>query len=64
MSRIPFILDPGEKIVKKIEKNSKKLKNHFPAFFIAKTGCDRPRKREKIFSPEFCSYSARGRKIP
>ena len=37
-SRISFILDPGKKITKKIEKTNKKLKNHFPAFFLVKTG--------------------------
>ena len=54
-SQIPFILDPGKKIPKKIAKNSvhtrpgkenseklaknfKKLKKHFPALFLAKTG--------------------------
>ena len=40
----------------------KKLKNLFPALFIAKTGWDRPRKREKNFSHEFRSYSTRARK--
>ena len=44
---MPFILDPGKKIPKKIGKKLKKLKNHFPTFFLAKMGCDRPRKREK-----------------
>jgi len=34
-SRIPFLLDPGKKIPKKIEK---KLKNLFPALFLAKMG--------------------------
>ena len=34
-SRIPFILDPGMKISKKIVK---KLNNLFPALFFAKTG--------------------------
>ena len=29
------------------EKNTKKLINHFPALFLAKTGSDRPRKIEK-----------------
>ena len=37
-SRIPFILDPGKKIPKKIAKNFKKLKNLFLAIFQAKTG--------------------------
>ena len=36
-SRFPFILYPGKKIPKKIAKKFKKLKNHFPALFIAKT---------------------------
>ena len=35
-TRIPLILDPGEKIPKKIAKKFKKLKNNFPAFFVDK----------------------------
>ena len=38
MSPIPFILNPGKKIPKKIAKKFKKLKNFFPALFLAKTG--------------------------
>ena len=57
------MLDPGKKILKKIEKEIKKLKNLFAALFLAKTGLDRPRKRKKKFSPEFRSYSARARKF-
>ena len=52
-SRIPFIPHQGKKIAKKIAKKFKNLKNLFPALFLAKTGKDRPRKREKNFSPEF-----------
>ena len=37
-SRMPFILDPGKKIPKKIVKKLKNLKNHFPTFFLAKMG--------------------------
>ena len=38
-NRIPLILDPGEKIPKKkTAKEFKKLKNDFPALFLAKTG--------------------------
>ena len=41
------------------EKNRIKIqqikKNLIPALFIAKTGLDSPRKREKNFSPEFRS---------
>jgi len=43
----------GRKFRKKI---AKKLKNPFSAFFLAKTGWDRPRKRENNFSPKFRSY--------
>ena len=62
-SQIPFLFDPAKKIPKKIEKKVKKLKNPFPAFFLAKTGIDKPKKRKKNFSPEFRSYLARGRKF-
>ena len=37
----------GRKFRKKIAKEFKKLKNHFLALFLAKTGQDWPRKREK-----------------
>ena len=63
LARIPLILDPGKKIPKKIAKNSKNLKNLFPALFLAKTGSDRPRKGEKNFSPEFRSYLTPERKF-
>ena len=43
--RIPFILDQGKKVPKKIAKKFKKLKNLFPVLFSAETGWDRPRKR-------------------
>ena len=49
--RIPFILDRGKKIPKKIAKKLKKFKNLFPTLFFAKTGWDRPRKRKKILLP-------------
>ena len=61
--RIPFILDSGKKIPKKIAKKLKKLKNLIPTLFLAKTGWDRPRKREKNFTPEFRSYSTQARKF-
>ena len=54
---------PEQENFKKKAKKIKKLKNLFPALFFAKTGRDRPRKREKNFSPEFHSYSTRGRKF-
>ena len=50
MSGNPFILDQGKKILKN---NSKKIqKKLFPALFIAKMGCGRPRKGENNFSPK------------
>ena len=61
--RIPFKLDSGKKIPKKIVKKLKKLKNLFPTLFLAKTERDRPRKREKNFTPEFRSYSTQTRKF-
>ena len=63
MSRFSFILGLGKKIPKKIAKKFKKLKNLFPALYLAKTGCDKPRKRKKKFSPELCSYPTRARKF-
>ena len=62
-SRIPFILNRGKKVPKKIAKKLKKLKNLFPALFLAKTRWDRPRKGEKNFSPEFRSHSMTVRKF-
>ena len=60
---MPFILDPAKKIPKKIGKKLKKFKNLFPILFLAKTGCDRPRKREKNFTPEGRSNSTQTRKF-
>ena len=37
-ARIPLIMHPGKKILKKIAKKFKKLKNLFQAIFLAKTG--------------------------
>ena len=37
-SRIPFILDPGNKIPKKTAKKLRKLKNLIPALFLSKMG--------------------------
>ena len=44
--RIPFILDSGEKIPKKIAKKLKKLKNLSPILFLAKRD-EIGREREK-----------------
>ena len=52
---------PGQENFEK--KTKKKSKNLFPELFLAKTGVDRSKKREKIFCPEFRSYSARARKF-
>ena len=44
---------------KKKAKKFKKLEKLSPALFICKTGRERPRRREKNFSPEFHSYTTR-----
>ena len=38
---------PGQENFEKNSKKFKKLKNLFPALFLAKRGCDRPRKTKK-----------------
>ena len=48
---MPFILDPGKKITKKIAKKFKQLKNLLPVLFLAKTERNRPRKVKKILVP-------------
>ena len=58
--RMPFILDLAKKIPKKIVK---KFKNLFPILFLAKTGWDRSRKREKNFTRECRSNSTQTRKF-
>ena len=56
--------NPGKKILKKkLAKKFKKLKNFFPALFLARTGWDWARRGEKNFSPEFHSYSTPERKF-
>ena len=61
--RIPFIVDSGKKIPKKIAKKLKNLKNLFRILFLAKTGWDRPGKREKNFTPECRWNSTQTRKF-
>ena len=46
--RIPFILDSGKKIPKNIAKKFQKLKNLFPALFLAKTGSAKKVKKKKF----------------
>ena len=60
---MPFMLDQGKGIPKKIAKKFKKFKNLFPTVFLAKTGWGTPRKRKKNFTPEFHSYSTQTRKF-
>ena len=60
----PVHTRPGQKILKKIEKEIKKLKNLFAALFIAKTGLDRPRKRKKKFYFRIPFIVDRSKKIP
>ena len=61
--RIPFILDRGKKIPKKIAKKLKKFKNLFLTLFFAKTGWDRPRWRKKKFYFRIPSILDSGEKI-
>ena len=58
------MLDSGKKINKKIANKLKKLKNHFPTLFLAKTGIDRPRKRKKKFYFQIPLKPDSGKKIP
>ena len=58
------MLDLGKKIPKKIAKKFKKLKNLFPELFLAKTGVDRPKNREKKILPRFSFIIGLGKKIP
>ena len=57
LSRIPFIVGQGKKILKKVAKKFNKLKNLIPALFLAKTGLDWPKKKKKI-SPKFRSWNS------
>ena len=57
------LTQPEQENSEKNRKKIRKLKNLFLALFLAKTGCDRPRKREKNFTPEFCSFPIRARKF-
>ena len=41
----------------------KKLKKLIPTLFLSKTGWERPRKRKKNSTPEFCSYPTRAWKF-
>ena len=54
---------PGEENSENDSKKIHKLKNLILALFLAKTGRDRWRKREKNFSPEFRFYQRRARKF-
>ena len=50
---MPFMLDPGKKIPKKIGKKFKKLKNLFPALFLAKRDEITREREKKIVVPNF-----------
>ena len=62
-SRIPFILGPGKKISKKIEKKSQKIKKSLSELFLAKTGVDRPKNRGKKILPRFPFILGLGKKF-
>ena len=57
-------MNRGRYFHKKIAKKFKKLKNHFSALFLAKTGVDRPKSREKKILPRFPFVLGLGKKIP
>ena len=63
LSQILFILYLSKKIPKKNSKKIPKIKNLIPTLYLAKTGLDRPRKREKNFIPEFRSFLTQARKF-
>ena len=66
-TRIPLILDPGEKIPKENVKKLKKLKNIFLALFLAKAGSDRmswAEKEMKVFQTRIPFILDPGEKIP
>ena len=62
-SSVSFLLDALQKILKKQQKNSKKLKNTIRASFQAKVGWKRLRKRENKINVLFRSCLTRNRKF-
>ena len=62
-SRIPFILDPSQKIAKKIEMKNQKIKKPLSSLFYSQNRMRQAEKQKKHFSPEFRSYSTRARKF-
>ena len=61
---MPFILDPGKKIPKKIVKKLKKLKNHFPTYFFSQNGMRQAEKERKKFYFRIPFKPDSGKKIP
>ena len=64
LSRIPFIFDPGKKILKNIVKKFKKLKYLFPALILARPGWDRMKKWKKKIYSQIPFKLDPGKKIP
>ena len=63
-TRIPFILDPGKEIPKKIaKKKSKNEKTYFRHYFLPKWDEIGGEREKKNYTPEFCSYPTRARKF-
>ena len=63
--RIPFKLDTGKKIPKKIAKKLKKLKKtSFRHYFLPKRDEIGREREKKNFTSEFRSYSTEARKFP
>ena len=60
---IPFILDPGKKVPTEKAKKLKKLKNSFPALYLAKIGDEIGREREKKILVLNSVHTRPGKKI-
>ena len=59
-----FILDPGKKIPKKIEKTLKKLKKPLSDIIFCQNGMKQAEKeKKKNFTSDFGSYSTEARKF-
>ena len=63
-SRIPFILDPGKKIPKKIEKKKQKIKKPLSDIFFSQNGIGQAEKERKKFQSRNPFILNHGKKIP
>ena len=63
-SRIPFILDRGKKIPKKIAKKTEKIKNPLSEFIFSLNGMRQAEKKRKKFDSRIPFVLDPGQKIP